>query len=444
MLANDSRSVKKLTAELLGQWRFGAALSSECLSAMQSRLVAIIAVLLVAMTGLAYLLFGVYVRNSSESTLRHAASYAVKGKLDLARDELKWLLWFAPHHPPSLHLAAIIDLKQNNLPAAIGHLQRIGEDSKLHETAQGLLASALLADQQLDHAEKVLSSHLVRYPKSVIARRQLFGLLLTELRSREAIQVQEEFLLLSASDPISLSDRLLMLRDLASSEFHAPLPQDCLTTLESAFNRHRDQPHAELALGRCYLRLGNLDEAEPLLHNSLDRGPRDFEARFLTCEFWIAKGDPDRAEAVLLGDPESPSSSAINDTSVLEKDDRFWELRCRIAEGRSEYERALCEIDRAASIRPLNKDYEARRARLLQRQQRSAEAQKAYTRSHELARAELDLWNLSRELGVRDPKSAECEQVALLYESLGKSLPADLWRQLGRQIAVKTPARLGP
>lgn len=408
---------------------------------MRFRPVAIIVVLLVAVTGFAYLVVGVYVRNSSESTVRQAASYALKGKPDLARDELKWLLWFAPHHPPALHLAAIIELKQNNLSAAMGHLQRIGEDSKLHETAQSLLASALLGDQQCDRAEEVLSRHLLRYPKSVIARRQLFGIFLTELRAREAIQVQEEYLLVLASDSVSQSDRLLMLRDLASSEFHAPLPQDCLPTLESAFQRHPDQPHVELALGRCYLRLGNLEAAEPLLQNALARGPRDLEPRLLSCELWIAKGDFDRAEAVLLGGSGDSSGEVGNGLSAMEQDDRFWELRCRIAEGRADYDRALSEIDRAASIRPLNKDYEARRARLFQRLQRSTEAQSAYTRSHELARAELDLWSLSRDLGVRDPKPAECERVAELYESLGKGLQAGLWRQLGRQIAMEIPKR---
>lgn len=407
---------------------------------MRSRLVAII-VLLLAVTGFAYFVFGVYVRNSSESTVRQAASYLLKNKTDLARDELKWLLWFAPHHSPAIHLAAIIELKQNNLPAAIEQLQRIGEDSKLHETAQSLLASALLGDQQFDRAEKVLSSFLLRYPKSVTARRQFFGIFLAELRTREAIQVQEESLRASASDPVSLADRLLMLRDLASSEFHAPLPQDCLPTLESAFQRHLGQPHVELALGRCYLRLGNLDAAEPLLQNALARGPRDLEPRLLSGELWIARGDFDRAADVLQGGSGDSSGEVGNGLSAMGQDDRFWELRCRIAEGRADYDRALTEIDHAASIRPLNKDYEARRARLFQRLQRTTEAQSTYTRSHELARAELDLWNLSRDLGVRNPKPVECERVAQLYESLGKSFQAGLWRQLGRQIAMEIPKR---
>lgn len=405
---------------------------------MRSRFVTIIVVLLVAVAGLVYLAVGVSVRRSSDNTIRKAASYALKGKPEQVREELKWLLWFEPRHPAAAHLTAISYLKQNNLTAAMEQLRRIDENCPLYEDAQNLLGSALLADQQFEQAEVVLTNHLLRYPKSVIARRELFGLFLTELRSRDAIQVQEEYLRVSISDRFSLADRLLMLRDLATSEFHPPSPQSCLSALQSSLERHRDQPHVELAIGRCLLRLGKTDEAEPLLKKALLFGPRDPESRFLNCELWIAKSDLDRAQRVLIGGSENTSSRAVNDMSVLELDDRFWELQCQIAEGHNDYERALSDIDRAASIRPFNKDFEARRARLLQRLKRTEEAQRAYARSHELSRAELELWKLSLDLGGRTPNSADCEQVAKLYESLGKSLQAELWRQLGRQVVTET------
>ncbi len=78
-------------------------------------------------------------------------------------------------------------LKQNNLPAARQHLDGIREDSKVHENAQGLLAGALLGDQQFENADDVLRRILTRHPKSAIACRQLSGLSLTELRFREAV-----------------------------------------------------------------------------------------------------------------------------------------------------------------------------------------------------------------------------------------------------------------
>ncbi len=443
MVADDWERVKKMATASIESQQSGVPERSEFLSAMRFRLVAIIVVLLLAVMGLGYVAVGASVRSSSDSTLRTAALYAMKGKPDQAREELKWLLWFEPRHPAAVHLTAISYLKQNNLPAAMEQLRVIGEDSALHENAQSLLASALLADQQLDQAEVVLSNHLRRYPKSVVARRQLFGIFLTEMRSRDAIRVQEEYLRESASDRLSQSDRLLMLRDLATSEFHPPAPQACLKTLQLALERHPEQPQVELALGRCYLRVGNTEEAIPLLRKGLARDNHAPEPRFLSCELWIANDDPDRAELVLLNGSESPSGPAAHDTDVLEKDDRFWELRCQIAESRNDLDRALNDIDQAAMIRPFSKDHVARRARLLQRLQRTAEAQQAYTRSHELARAELDLWKLSLDLGTRNPTPEECEQMALHYTSLGKNLPADCWRQLGRQVATETSPGAG-
>lgn len=406
---------------------------------MRRRLFATIVLLPVAVGCVAYFVVRSKVLGSANKTLKQAATYALNGKPELARDELQWLLWFQPHHPSALQLVGASYLKQNNFPAAIEHLQRIGETSPLHENAQGLLASALLADQQFEQAEVVLSRHVARYPKLIVARRQLSGLLLTELRGRDAIRVLEGYLSDTASNPPSTADLLLMLRDLSTAEFHPPLPQTCVTMLQSVLERHPDQPRVELALAQCHLRLNNLNDAEPLLQRAVARNSQEPQARLLFCELLLEQGDGDRAEAALLGSSANLPALSGKILEAFEQDDRYWELRCRIAEARGDIEHALKEIDRAIAIQPHSKDYTARRARLLQRLRRADEARSAYARSHELSRAELDLWRLSRDLGVREPNIDECEHVALLYESLGKKLQANAWRRLKHVLATTPP-----
>ena len=126
---------------------------------------------------------------------------------------------------------------------------------------------------------------------------------------------------------------------------------------------------------------------------------------------------------------------------AFDSDDRYWELRCRIAELRDDPKRALVDINQALSLRPFTKEYESRRARLLQKLQRAEEARQVYDRSHEFAKSELELWRLTRDLGTRTPTLSECEHVAQLYESLGKALQAGAWRRLSELLARDAPAK---
>jgi tetratricopeptide (TPR) repeat protein len=136
---------------------------------------------------------------------------------------------------------------------------------------------------------------------------------------------------------------------------------------------------------------------------------------------------------LLNGGPGAAASSEV-DTREVEQDDHWWELRCRIAERRGDLVPALVFLDRARALRANVKEYESRRGRLLQRLGRADEARDAYTRTHELAQAALELWDVSRDLGVRTPTAEECERVAQLYERLERAPHAAAWRLLGRQL----------
>lgn len=404
---------------------------------MRRRALITIAALLTVTSCATYFIVQASVRSGANRTIQQAAQFTASGKSDRARQELKWLLWFEPTHPRALHLMGMSYLKDNNLPEARKYLRQIGRDSSIHENAQSLIASALLADEFYDEADALLRQHLEQYPGSAIACRQLSGILLTELRPREAVQVIEEFLQRSLSKPVPLSDLLLLLRDLGSAEFHAPIPQDCLATLTKVVGRHPDQPAVQLALANCYLRLGQADEADQALEAAHRLNVAGWDVRRVACELWLLKGDADRAEVALTGS-NSPEPS-IDGQAEMESDDRSWDLRSRIAELRGDNERALADLEKALKLRPFTKEYESQRARYLQKLNRAEEARRSYERSHEFAKSELELWRLTRDLGVRTPTVTECESVASLYESLGRTRPADAWRLLSKMLA-ETPA----
>lgn len=408
---------------------------------MRSRRTAPVFLLVVAASCISYLAIGARVRGTSQKRLAQAALLLQQKEPAKARNTLRWMLWFEPDHPAALHLTALSYLQEQNLPAAISHLERIDNRSPVDRAARLDLAAALLADRQFQRAEMVLSDYLVRYADSLLARRQLSGLFLTERRQREARQVLENFLGVPANDALSSSDLLLALRDLSTAEFHPPLPETCRPVLEEALERNPDQTAVRVGLARCYLELGNADQAERMLQDAFTRRPDDPGIRLIYCGILLEQGRLDDAESVLLGEAAGASTPA-DKAQFLEQDDRFWELRGRIAEARTDYELALTYMARAIAIRPSDPEYESRRARLLQRVGRAEEARQAYVHSHELARSELDLWDLSRELGARDPTTAECLHVARLYESLGKPRPAAAWRRLAVQMEAETSPRI--
>lgn len=371
-----------------------------------------------------YVACGAYVRAAAGKPLARAALLLQQDQPEDARGALRWLLWFEPDHPGALHLTALSYLREQDIVSAIEHLERISDRSPVYHDAQLDLSTALLADRQFQRAETVLNDHLARYPDSLLARRQLSGLLLTERRQREAIVVLEE--MLAASEPLAPADHLLLLRDLATAEFHPPPAENCTPALEEAIARNPDQIAVRAALAQCRLELGDVDRADELLPDASN----DPRTRLTRCAILIEQGDLDAAESVLAGVQDSPSGPAGSQPSAQDADDTFWEMQCRIAERRGDFELALTHLDHAISLRPPDSEDESRRARLLQRLGRTEDARTAYSRAHELARSELDLWDISRDIGVRTPTPAECEHVAQLYESVRKPRQASAWRHL--------------
>lgn len=218
----------------------------------------------------------------------------------------------------------------------------------------------------------------------------------------------------------------------------------CRSTLLDSLKRHPDQPGVRLALAQCERDAGNKGEAEALFREALRQRPQDFRVRLAVCAVLIETDDPEAVAAILAGRQDNSSISPAADIQTLEQDDRYWELQSRVAERSGDLALALKHIERAAVIQPGQKKYESRMAQLLQRAGRGEEARLAYARSHELARAELDLWHFSQEVGTRSPTTEECERIAQSYDRLGKSLQAAAWRRLVQQLEQESPETLPP
>ena len=126
---------------------------------MQIRLAAPVVVLMAAANCMVYVALGAYVRGNSEKPLRRAASSIQRGKPAQARDALKWLLWFDPSHPEALHVTGLSYVHEQNLPAAIEHLERVDEDSASHEDAQirmtAIRSLRAVAYDLFDHYERL-------------------------------------------------------------------------------------------------------------------------------------------------------------------------------------------------------------------------------------------------------------------------------------------------
>lgn len=386
------------------------------------------------MCAMACVVLMVSVRRSTEASLKRAAQFLQRGEAERARVELQWPLWLNPRHPAALQLTGLSYLRQKKWTSAIASLERIPDDSPLHADSQINLAGALLADRQFERTEVVLRQYLEHDPGSIVANRLLSGLFLTELRPREAVDVLEQLVQYQANQKLPLEEILLILRDLSTAEFHPPSAAECLPTLKEALERDPDQASVRLAVGQCLADAGDLQAAETLMRRALQQRPDDFRIRFVVSEFLLDAGDADAAASALLGGENHARNPNANEQSSVEKDYRYWVVRSRIAEHRGDFTQALIEQDRAATLQAEGKEELARRGRLLQRLNPPEAARDALARAHDWARAELDLWNLSRDVGTRMPTLGECEKIASLYEALGKPHQSAAWRQLAVQI----------
>jgi tetratricopeptide (TPR) repeat protein len=369
----------------------------------------------------------ILVSSSAEESIRRAQRSFAVGQPAEARQQLKWLLWFAPDHAAANFLIGQCFLEQKNYDSAIRHFELIEASEPEFKTSQQMLAGCFLNVNQLENAEIVLRSILKASPESLAVRRELAVLLRGQMRSDEAIQVLLESI--DQQSELPTMDRLAVLRDLLTAQFLAPLAEQCVESLENAHALHPGQKTVMAALAACLLDLGRETEAE-LLIDQLSITPQSATtANVLRIRCLIAKAK--YAEARKLSARLDEEIASNSNTYQRRK---FYILKSRLQELASDYEAAGQLLERAASIAPLDRASAIRYARLLQRAGRTDLSSELFAAVHRRAEAELALWHLSGRVRDKMPTRDECDRISRLFDTLDMATQSAEWRRMAEAI----------
>lgn len=369
----------------------------------------------------------ILVARSAEESLRRAQRSFAIGQPAEARQQLKWLLWFAPDHAAANFLVGQCFLEQKNYDSAIRHFELIEASEPEFKASQQMLSGCFLNDNQLENAEIVLRSILKASPESLAVRRELAVLLLGQMRSDEAIQVLVEAI--DQKSELLMMDRLAVLRDLLTAQFLAPLAEQCIESLQNAHARHPGQKTVMAALAGCLLDLGRETEAE-LLIDQLSLAPQSATtANVVRIRFLIAKAK--YSEARKLSAQLDEEIASISNTYQRRK---FYILTSRLHEFAADYEAAGQLLERAESIAPLDRASAIRYARLLQRAGKTDLSSELFAAVHRRAVSGLALWHLSGKVRDRLPTRDECDRISRLFDTLDMATQSAEWRRMAEGI----------
>lgn len=371
-----------------------------------------------------YYLIRRHVRASASITVQQAEQALRRRDNAQARETLKWLLWFEPAENRALLIAGISLNADRRFPEAVEVLDRISESSESFEQGGIALGASLIHDGQWERAESVLKRQLARFPESGDAHERLVRLYLQELRQREAVA-------LLVDRRRRRPDDLSVLPHLLELAVKNVTPQDRLGALETADDKHPRQAPVVLALARAYSLMGMTQQAQDRFQSALELGPYDPVTRILAAEFHLDCGELDAARSLLR--PEGPLTTEVFTDAF--NDDRYWFVRCRIAEQSEEAGEAYAHLQKALALRPQEETYLLMQAGLLRQLGRADEAAQAASRAAQLAEDRKHLMILWENLNHDRPDSTHCLAIAELLESMGEPQQAADWRRVSRAVA---------
>lgn len=382
----------------------------------------VISAVIVAAAALGYWALGWKVRSSAAQTLKVAERYLRQKENARVRESLKWLLWFEPARPEALLIYGISLNADRRFTEAIEILRRIPEDSDSFDQGGIALAASLISDGQLDRAESVLRRYLARFPRSADACQRLVRLCLKRLRQREATQVLKEFYRELPEDLWVLTSLL----ELTAKTFN---PHGYVADLEAVDRQHPSQPTVVLALARLFSLIGKPDQAKERFESALQLSPQDPLTRIWAAEFFLNSGEPEAAQKLLS-----------LDFVDAHHDDRYWFVRCQLADQAGKVEEADFDLRKALKLRPNDEAYLLMQATLLRRQGRTEDARVAAQQASQLAEARRQLMVLFDKFDRRQPRQTQCLEIANLLERLGHSEFAAAWRRVGELVAPVEPS----
>ena len=388
----------------------------------------------VPVIGLAGYLFAyLLVSSSADESIRNAERLLATGQADEARHRMRWVVWFQPDHPGANLLIGQSHLKSQDYEAAILRFESVKPTAPEFGRARQSLAGCLLNHNQLEKAELVLRQLIQASPQSLPVHRELAVLLLGQLRSDEAVHVLLKFL--ETADELSVADRMIVLRDLLKSQFLAPLPEDCIESLQAADSQHPGQTTVAVALADCLLRLGRQAEAANVINQLQDRLPSSPIVQILQLQSMVELRNYEDARST-LADIEQTLTSTLNESPFLTA--KFYVLKSTLEEHDGDYHAAMESLERAATVRPLDRPSRIRHARMLQRTGRTDAASELFATINYQAEAELALWHLTGKILDRMPSREECENISGLFETLEKPTQSNAWRRVAEELKSAT------
>jgi len=221
----------------------------------------------------------------AEIKTKLAEIYIAVGGIPEARTEATEALQLEPGNETAILILADAARTPEEIAEAERHLQ----SSKRSDTVNYHLASATLALRKNNVAalEPALLKAVEADPKSAQAH---LGLARYRLASRNNDAARDEFKLAADLAPLRSSAHLLF------AEFKAQTGarDEAIAHLHGVVKKAPDFLPAWTLLAK-YAAQTNYDEAVGILENVFRRDPQNFDARMLESEFYIAKGDTNKA-----------------------------------------------------------------------------------------------------------------------------------------------------
>ncbi|MCA9050385.1 MAG: tetratricopeptide repeat protein [Planctomycetaceae bacterium] len=354
------------------------------------------------------------------ATLRRAGSALAQGRNAEVHLRLRTLLWFCPDDGEALRLSGLAWAQQGDYPTAIRTFTKIAPESAVFQTSQLELVTVLQADYQMESQENVLPEYLERFPDQIHAVLRLAGLLKAQSRTEEAIAIIRSLIGRPAFGEFTPDDQLSVLIPLAGIQFDPPQPDAILPQLLMSLQRHPAQRTVMLAVGEAYVRMGNPEEAIPILREAQQLEGSSVCGSAAYAEALILSNDLKSANGVL---------KCLTEQHKAETSPEYAELWARWFEASGQFENAVIERKKAISLKPGHSSLHAALGRLYQRIQRLEEAAAEHRQAHELAQAELAVWKAARSFPDY-PTESDCRRMADLYRRLNCWPETTVWQNL--------------
>ena len=394
----------------------------------------LVVVTCVPLIGIAGYVFAfILVSSSADESIRNAERLLATGQADEARHRMRWVVWFQPDHPGANMLIGQSHLESQDYESAILRFESVKPTAPEFGRARQNLAACLLNQNQLEKAELILRQLSQATPRSLPVHRELAVLLLGQLRSDEAVQVLLKFL--ETTEELNDADRMVVLRDLLKSQFLAPLPEDCIESLQAADSQHPGQTTVAIALANCLLSLGRETEAAQIIQQLHARQPSSPAVQILQLQYKIELRNNADARS-LISDIEQTVASTMSDSPYLTA--KFFLLKSTLEEHDGDFQAAMESLQLAATVRSLDRPSKIRFARMIQRTGRIDSASELFETIHHQAEAELALWHLTGKVLDRMPSREECETISGHFETLQKPTQSNQWRRVAEELSSAT------